>query len=391
MRIAYVIDNITSFGGIQRITVAKASYFASIGYDVYIIVSDVSGPKALLEQLDERVSVIDTGTRLYEFDFKPGLINRIKRELKPLIMFRRLRKTLKLINPDILISVGLSEKYMIPLLSIGKKWITIREFHNNKLYRLYDVQYSGKDIMHKLKSYLSHFIEFHTCLSHHDCTVVLTREDKLSNWGNRNDIRVIPNPLRLAGTPLSSNGESHKVVTLSRITRIKRPDHLIAAWTIIHRVAPDWILEIWGPIDKEYGESLKKQISDARLNNSVHLCGAVHDVGRVLSSASIFAYASSYDGLPLVLLEAMSCGLPCVSYTCPCGPKDIISDGIDGLWVKNGDVQDIADKLLMLIRDEDKRKRMGKAAIEKSKQYSMEKIGQMWLALFEELVSKPKQ
>lgn len=386
MKIAYVLNGIApGGGGIEKITATKANYLAGTGNEVYLIVSDGKGvdPSVPLEN----VTVIDTGVKLYEYDFKPGLINFIRGKMKVFTLYRRLRKTLNEINPDILISVGQSEKFLLPILAHGKPWHTIREYHFARNYRQ---SYAGKNIRKLILAWVGYVVERFSPLPCYDITVVLTHQDFEENWGSSPSVRVIPNPTRLFDCKPSPMNNK-RVISISRIQPIKRIEDLIEAWAIIHQQVPDWELEVWGNGPANYTRKLQNRIEQHHLSGCVHLRGRTENVQEALQSASLFAFASAHEGFGLVLIEAMSCGLPCVSYTCPCGPKDLISDGVDGLWVKNGDVQDMADKLLMLIRDEDKRKRMGKAAIEKSKQYSMEKIGQMWLALFEELVSKPKQ
>ena len=93
----------------------------------------------------------------------------------------------------------------------------------------------------------------------------------------------------------------------------------------------------------------------------------------------------------MVLIEAISCGLPVVSYACPCGPKDIITDGVDGFIVPVGDERMLADRICKLIENDSLRRKMGAAAQEKSRQYSLDRIIPMWMDLFEELVRQKKQ
>ncbi len=90
-------------------------------------------------------------------------------------------------------------------------------------------------------------------------------------------------------------------------------------------------------------------------------------------SSSILALSSRYEGFGLVILEAMACGLPVVSYACPCGPKDIITDGIDGFLVPDGDEIILAERICRLIEDEELRKRMGAAVFERTKDFTLDK------------------
>lgn len=104
--------------------------------------------------------------------------------------------------------------------------------------------------------------------------------------------------------------------------------------------------------------------------------------------SSILAVSSYHEGLPMVILEAESFGVPVVSFACPCGPRDIIRDGEDGFLVPNGDVQQLAGRLMELMKDEMKRKEMGRRAFLNSKRFSEEAIMDKWMDLFNQLTKK---
>ena len=99
-------------------------------------------------------------------------------------------------------------------------------------------------------------------------------------------------------------------------------------------------------------------------------------------SASMLIMTSLYEGFGNVIIEAMSCGLPVVSYACPCGPKDIITDGVDGFLVPPKDEETLAERICRLIEDETLRCRLGGAALERSKDFGIERVLKMWTDLF---------
>ena len=96
-------------------------------------------------------------------------------------------------------------------------------------------------------------------------------------------------------------------------------------------------------------------------------------------------FSSRFEGFGLVLVEAMACGLPVVSFDCPAGPDEIITDGVDGLLVPSGDVQTLAEKLMALMADEDLRQRLGKQALQTAQRYDMKTIANQWKSLFEKV------
>ena len=91
----------------------------------------------------------------------------------------------------------------------------------------------------------------------------------------------------------------------------------------------------------------------------------------------------------MVLPEAMACGLPCVSFACPCGPSEIITDGEDGFLVPPGDVRTLARRVQRLMDDESLRRSMGAEARRNIRRFSPAQVMAQWEALFAELCKRP--
>ncbi|MCH2244480.1 MAG: glycosyltransferase, partial [Crocosphaera sp.] len=112
--------------------------------------------------------------------------------------------------------------------------------------------------------------------------------------------------------------------------------------------------------------------------NSVHFLGRVKNPYEYLQQADIFVMSSRFEGFPNALCEAMACGLPVISTDCPSGPPEIIRDGIDGILVKNEDIEALAKAMTTLISDEEKRQKLGNAAKEITQRFDLDKIMGMW-------------
>ena len=124
------------------------------------------------------------------------------------------------------------------------------------------------------------------------------------------------------------------------------------------------------------------------LGKTLKLNGSVSSIREKYQESSIFVLSSRFEGLPLVLMEAMSTGLPPVSFACPCGPRDIIHDGEDGILCKNGDIKSLAAGICRLIEDEPLRKKMGRKAAQSIQRFTIDRIMQQWDELFQEIVRK---
>ena len=167
---------------------------------------------------------------------------------------------------------------------------------------------------------------------------------------------------------------------MGRLEHVKYFSSLISAFKKVAQRHPDWTLKIYG--DGSLKESLQSQINENGLQNNVFLMGFSNDMESALRQSSIFAFSSLVEGFALVIVEAMECGLPAVSYQCPCGPKDIITDGKDGFLVPVNDEQMLADKICDLIEDENLRRKMAADAKVRAQHYHVENIAKQWMELF---------
>jgi glycosyltransferase involved in cell wall biosynthesis len=219
-----------------------------------------------------------------------------------------------------------------------------------------------------------------------DALTVLTRGDELDYQrmleGTRVRIVRIPNSLSDLGDH-RADLSSPVAIAAGRLARQKGFDQLVAAFRQVADRHPDWQLRIFGRGPER--RALKRQIVAQGLRGRVHLMGPTQQIGLEMSRASFYVMSSRFEGFGMVLPEAMSIGLPVVSFDCPRGPSDILSDGENGFLVRNGDIDGLAAAMLTLVEDEGLRQRMGQRARETSEVYAIDSIGSMWQALFEDL------
>jgi glycosyltransferase involved in cell wall biosynthesis len=176
------------------------------------------------------------------------------------------------------------------------------------------------------------------------------------------------------------------VIAAGRLTAQKGFDMLIPAFAQVAAKHPDWQLHIYGNGEKR--ESLERQIADLDVGDNVKLKGFTKKLPAKLAGASIYALSSRFEGFPMVLLEAMMCGLPPVAFDCPTGPRDIIDHGEDGLVIPYQDVDTLAAGILELIEDEPRRKAMGARSYEKAQQYTTAHLAEKWEQLFADLARR---
>jgi glycosyltransferase involved in cell wall biosynthesis len=158
---------------------------------------------------------------------------------------------------------------------------------------------------------------------------------------------------------------------------------LIPAFAQVVQRHPEWTLRICG--DGPQRRSLERLVIEHELSNNVLLMGAVERLDLQMSQASMYVLSSRHEGLPMVMIEAMSIGLPVVSFDCPTGPGDVIEDGRSGILVADGDVDALARAMLEVIEDPDRRRALSEGGAARSKDFALESIGPRWEALIAEL------
>ncbi|NGN67334.1 glycosyltransferase family 4 protein [Streptomyces sp. A7024] len=215
------------------------------------------------------------------------------------------------------------------------------------------------------------------------------------------DARSYRNRLRLPGVRLDAipNGvpeppcapsdlEAKWVVAAGRLAYVKRYDVLVRAFEKVVAERPDWRLRIYGAGARR--DRLRAEIEKRGLYNNVFLMGAAHPLEAEWPKGSIAVATSSMESFGMTLVEAMRCGLPVVSTDAPHGPREIITDGVDGLLVPRRSADAVADGLLTLIQDDELRHKMGRAALENSARFDPARIAERYDALFTELTGGPR-
>lgn len=208
--------------------------------------------------------------------------------------------------------------------------------------------------------------------------VVLTKKDAEFYNKLHDSVSVIRNPSPFASKPLYSS-QSRKIIAIGSLIKRKGFDRLIEAWKDIEPLSKDFTLDIYG--EGEEKENLLRLIEEYKLKK-IRLMGQTDNVYEIYKSASFFIMTSHFEGLPMVLIEAQSLGLPIVSYDCPYGPSEIITDGANGYLVEDNNKYLLVEKVLSLINNTQLRKSMSYNALANSKYYSIEEVKKRWLDLF---------
>ena len=217
-----------------------------------------------------------------------------------------------------------------------------------------------------------------------DSFVVLTEEDA-EMWGDVPNIKVIPNAAKFIAEGYSNCNEN-RVIAVGRLDYQKGFDRLIEAWALVQQTDKysDWHLDIFG--QGEWRDMLQQMIDERSLQDRVTLNKPTKDIAKEYASSSMLVMSSHYEGFPMVMIEAMACGLPVVTFDYKCGPRDIIDHEINGLLVKDGDIEGLAQALMRLMNDDELRQKMGENARLVVDRYSEEKVMSKWQELYKEIL-----
>lgn len=375
--IVYSIPDLSNGSGMERVLTAKANYLAELGYEVHVITSEGDGSR-LYFPLHPKVKLHSLNINI-EGVYNIGYPLHIWLRTRKMHLFRkRMSCLLHQLKPDITLCLSRRDVNFINRMTDGS--IKVGEMHFDKQHY---ISYASPRWS---PSCISTFIQRRRIkeLGKLRMLVTLTHEDKAA-WTEIDNLYVIPNPVSFSSDTVSALNQK-QVIAVGRYVEQKGFDNLITIWSKVHQRHPDWVLKIYG--EGVLREALQRQVDELQLSDTCLLEHAVPDIQSMYLESSIFALSSNYEGFGLVIVEAMSCGLPVVSFACPCGPRDIITSGKNGLLIEPHDLDGFAEGICRLIEDEELRQRMGTAGRERASHYTIENIGQQWTELFDKLITE---
>ena len=379
MKIIYCTHSTCNPGGMERVLLNKVTYLSQLpGWEVAVVTTD-QHQRPPFYPFPEKVRMTDLEIN-YSEDNEKGAWKKITGYLRKRKEHKRKLTALLLKEkPDIVVSLYPSESSFIPDIKDGSK--KVLELHYCKFFRL---QYGRKGLLgwiDKLRTRQDEQI-----VRRFDKFVVLTNEDR-GYWGNLPNIEVIPNAA-MHVSDAYSDVMNKRVIAVGRLDYQKGFDRLIQAWELVQYTGKftDWKLDIFG--QGEWREMLQQMIDKAELQNTVCLNRPTKQIGEEYVKSDMLVMSSNYEGFPMVMIEAMACGLPVVSFDYKCGPKDIIQTGINGLLVPNGDIQALADAMMKVMEDEAYRKMLSLNARKVVDTYSEQAVMSQWIRLFTSITAK---
>lgn len=364
MNILYFITHITNSGGMEHIVIDKINYFVEHGYNISLA---YFGNKA-----DISFFPISEKVRCIPICALEDTVSFIHKTCMTITLVRRIYRIIEEQKPDIIVNANtVLISWILPCIRRDIPKIIELHFSYDGMLYMNHLFYAKN----RLKGWINTFLRRFFYPKYTVC-VLLTSEDK-EKWDFRNAV-VIPNYYDNCDE-LISNLDNKTILFVGRLQFEKNIPMLIGAFKIIHSKYPDWKLELWGsgPLENELHALIRKE----QLLQSVHLRGRTNQMGHIYEKSSILVLPSFYEGFPLVLIEAMGAGIPCIG-TDISGNKAIIKHNENGIIIKENSVEALAQAIDTLIRNPTLLHKMSKNAIQTALQYRKEIIIKRWIQLF---------
>jgi glycosyltransferase involved in cell wall biosynthesis len=355
MKICFLIGSLSNIGGTEKITISLANRLTLDGYKIVII--SLNTEKEIFFDIDKSITIYSIFKKPRKYIF-----------YIPLIIYT-LYKMIKKLKIEILINVDV----ILSLFSLPIK------IFNHRLKIISWEHFNYKINLGVLRRDFSRFLS----KKYADAIVTLTEQDKnfyLEDGKSKTTIVCIPNFIENIPSIISSLNKKN-VIAIGRFTHQKGFDILIDVWKLVllNPISVDWKLKIIG--DGNDKAIIEKKIEDLKLEYCIELV-EVTNLHDYYISASLYVMTSRFEGLPMVLLEAQSYGLPIISFDCLTGPRDVVNDRKNGYLIPMGEIQLMANKICELFSDEKKRKDMGNVARKDVFRFSRENIILKWKYLF---------
>ncbi|MFC0344184.1 glycosyltransferase family 4 protein [Epilithonimonas hispanica] len=374
MNIIFFIGSLANSGGMERMLTFQANYFADkFGHNVTILTYE-QGDHQDFFQVSNKVKRVKLSFE------KPNHSSSIitlylQRNYKEKLQIE-IEKILFQSNFDISLSFGIEGSFLYKIKDNSKK---IVEFHFSKDFYKQD---SGNFLQKIWRGY--RFKQSIQRTKEYDKMVILTETDQLFWEKYLSNVVVINNP-NVMQADINAPLESKVAISLGRLTKQKGYDRLIEIWEKVVQKFPDWKLHIYG--DGKEKNALLQLIDEKNLSKFIQIYPTVSDVSEIYQSASFYLMTSRFEGFPLVLIEAMSCGLPAIAYSI-IGPNELVQNNVNGFLIEDGDTDAFVNHIEILCSDFEKRKELGENAKKLVEKFSPLQIMNQWNDLFNQVVKK---
>jgi GalNAc-alpha-(1->4)-GalNAc-alpha-(1->3)-diNAcBac-PP-undecaprenol alpha-1,4-N-acetyl-D-galactosaminyltransferase len=364
MRIMLAISTMTA-GGAERVAATLVNHWSANGHKVALIT--VASSDLDFYVLDQRVTRIALNLYSSTKKWRDFLVVNFKRVIK-------LRSAIHDFKPEVILSFMDTTNVRILLASIGTGVPVIVEEHTDPS-----------------QNPVGMIVRFLRRLLYKRAWAVVVLTPGIARWAGsfvRSEaIHVVPNPISeqfCKSAKLEPERNGHRVIAIGRLEAHKGFDMLLKAFAQCAQEYPGWTLKIIG--DGSERDRLQALAAALQIDDRVKWERAVKEPEKELRRSDLFVLSSRYEGFPMVLLEAMACGLPVVSFDCPSGPREIIHDGEDGLLVPPNEIDALAGTMSRLMGAEDERKRLGERAASIIERFGVAKVADMWSTVFEQAV-----
>lgn len=375
MKIMYIFSELTIKGGTDKVLSDKANYLVEHGYDVTIVTEAQMGREPVFP-LSPKIKLIDIGLD-FNKQYTQSFIHRAYTYFNFIHIYKKkLKEILIKEKPDIVITtMGRSLDFIT---SFNDGSIKIGEAHTTKehLRSLHLMENKGWLYKRLAKCIRKKQISNARKLR---ALVLLTPEDA-KDWEGVTKTYVIPNSIKEIPHKCSKL-INKQAIFVGRYNDAKGYEYLIEAWKIVHQNHPDWIINIYG--SGELHDDVERWINEAKLHESMIMHEPTNRIMEEYLESSICVVSSRYEGFSMAIIEAMACGVPCVSFDCPFGPRNIIKKDEDGILVEYLNSRALADNICELIENINLRKQLGSNAKKNIQRFTQDNIMEKWINLFD--------
>ena len=381
-KLFFLCNNMKSTNGVERVLSQRLSLLAESGmYEVYLITyNQFDAPFSF--PISDKVHYVDLATRYIERCSYHGLFQYFDRYVSRKIFIRLFHHCVERINPDVVTCVDMHLADLEAVLSLKNNVVKVVECHCGLSAYFEDLEkIENKYKRNRERTLKQKLIR---AIRKFDRIVVMT-EGEQREWHLGDKVFFVPNMLASYPEELPLSTQTyHRIISVGRYAYQKGYDMLMQAWKIVEEKHSDWSLHIYGSHDGDMGDydQLLHMIEDNHIQN-VYLHSATNDVYSKYGENDFYIMSSRFESFGLVLIEAMSCGLPIVSFDCNFGPRSIVADGETGFLVPPCDVTKLAQSICFMIEHNDERIRMGRNARAVVKLYKPDRIISIWQQFYQ--------